>query len=138
MEEKKKKKSLKDNIQMVIDLWNYMLKRWIIICIFGFGGGALGLLVAALKKPTYESKLSFVLDAQGNSQLPGGLSGLAGSIGLGGVGTGESVFEGDNLIALLGSKPIVENAPFEKGAPQKNHLCRLFDRSPRTQSSLGR
>ncbi|TNE53557.1 MAG: lipopolysaccharide biosynthesis protein [Bacteroidetes bacterium] len=110
MEEKKKKKSMKDNIQMIADLWKYFLARWVIICIFGFGGGAVGLVISILKKPTYEAKLSFVLDSNSISSMAGGLSGLASSFGLGGAASGESIFEGDNFIALLESKPLVEKS----------------------------
>lgn len=118
--EKKKKKSLKENIEQLKELWNYFLKRWIIICIFGFTSAGLGLLVSILKKPTYTSTLSFVLDGSSLSSLGGGgLSGLASSIGLGGGASGESVFEGDNLMALVVSKRMIEQSLMQK-VPFKN------------------
>lgn len=101
---------MRDNIQMLAELWSYFMRRWIIICIFGFGGGAIGLVMAILKQPTYESTLSFALDSSGLSSATGSLSGLASSIGLGGAAAGESLFEGDNLIALMESKSLVERS----------------------------
>lgn len=123
--EKKQKKTLKESVDQFRELWNYLLKRWLIICICGFTGGGLGLLTSILKKPKYEGRLSFVLDAESMGAL-GGLSGIASSFGLGGATGGESVFEGDNLIELLQSKRMIEATLLEKIPGQKQTFAEQF------------
>ncbi len=103
----KDKLSLGQKIEQFKEIWNFLLKKWIIICFFGFGFGAIGLLVSVTSKTKYLSKLSFVLDSSGIPSI-GGLSGLASSMGFGSA-LGESVFEGDNLNELLISKRMLES-----------------------------
>lgn len=95
------------------DFINFCLKKWVIICVFGFGFGILGFVLAALRKPTYISTLTFSTDSQSMSSL-GGLSGIASSMGFGGLQPTGSVFEGDNLIELLKSKHLIEKTLLNK------------------------
>jgi hypothetical protein len=94
-------------------LFLYFLSEWKIICLFGFGFAILGYIYAANKKPVYISTLSFVVDSENMSSISG-LAGLAGSIGMGKLTQGESIFEGDNLIELLTTKDIIESTLLKK------------------------
>ena len=111
-EEIKKQTSVFEKIENLKEIWFFLLKKWIIICIFGFGFATVGLFVSIFGRTKYLSKLTFVLDSSGMPSV-GGLAGLAGSMGFGGA-TGESVFEGDNLNELLISKKMIELTLLEK------------------------
>jgi len=107
-------KEIFSNKEKLKELVRFLLKKWIIICCFGLGGGAIGLILTSFNKAKFESTLTFYVDSSGISGgMSGGLSGLASSFGLGGA-TGESVFEGDNFIELVKSKSIFESALLEK------------------------
>jgi len=103
--------SLKELILKIQEWWKFLLSKWAIILIAGIVGGAIGLTYAFLKKPVYKAELSFALQ---DEKSGGGLSsalGLASQFGidLGGGGAGGE-FSGDNLLALMKSRSIVEKA----------------------------
>ncbi|MGB4413972.1 MAG: hypothetical protein WBI53_03690 [Paludibacter sp.] len=86
--------------------WSYLLSKWVIICIFGFGGAAIGLLASFLTKPKYTAHLSFALVEKSTG---GGLADLASSFGYGGlVGGNNGAFSGDNLLEIIQSRYAVE------------------------------
>ncbi len=85
----------------------YFLKRWWIFLIAGVLGGILGIVYATMQKPVYKSRLTFALEDNG-----GGLSGalnLAAQFGINLGGTGKDIFSGDNIIAILSSRRIIED-----------------------------
>ncbi len=98
--------SLKEMIQIAKDWWNYLLSKWVIVCIFGFGGAALGLGASFLVKPKYKAHLSFALIESSGGM--GGLADLASTFGFGGLMGNSDAFSGDNLLEIIASKYAVE------------------------------
>ncbi len=84
-----------------------LLKKWKLFLLIGFLAGLVGFFYAYFQKPSYESRLTFALDA-GSSD--GGLSSamnLAAQFGLG-IGGGQSIFDGDNILEIMKSRRIIE------------------------------
>jgi len=102
--------SLKDIIIKIREWWKYLLSKWVIIVIAGVIGGAIGLAYAFSKKIIYSAELSFALE----DDKPGGLSGAAGIASQFGIDLGSSsgggAFAGDNLLALMKSRLMIEKA----------------------------
>lgn len=86
--------------------WQFLLTKWIVICIFGFGGSGLGLLYSLMSKPQYKAHLSFALIEKGSGAS--GLAALASSFGFGGLNSSDDAFSGDNLLEILKSRNAVE------------------------------
>lgn len=85
-----------------------LIKKWWWFLIAGIVSGIAGVYYMSAQKPTYESRLSFALDAGTNE---GGLSGamnLAAQFGFG-LGSGQNMFDGDNIFEILKSRRIIEN-----------------------------
>jgi len=89
--------------------WKYLLKKWVVIVIFGFSGAGIGLGLSFILKPDYTAHLSFALV----ERSPGGsgLASLASSFGLSGLlgGGSTGAFSGDNLLEIIKSRRAVEN-----------------------------
>jgi len=102
--------SIAELISIVQKYYRYLLSKWVIICIFGFGGAAIGLLASFIIKPTYTAKLSFALVEK--SSGGGGLADLASSFGFAGLigGGSNGAFSGDNLLEIIKSRKAVELA----------------------------
>lgn len=86
---------------------NYFLKRWYILFFAGVIGGGLGILYASFQKPNFQSRLTFALE-----ENSGGLSGalnLAAQFGISIGNGGKDIFAGDNIIAILSSRRMVED-----------------------------
>jgi hypothetical protein len=99
--------SLIDIVSILKKYWSYLLSKWVIICIFGFGGATIGLLASFLSKPKYTAHLSFALVEKSTG---GGLADLASSFGLSGLmgGGSSGAFSGDNLLEIIKSRYAVE------------------------------
>lgn len=99
--------SLTDQLAKLKSYYNYLLTKWVIICIFGFGGATLGLVASFLIKPSYTAHLSFALVEKSSG---GGLADLASSFGFGGLlGAGSNgAFSGDNLLEIIKSRHAIE------------------------------
>jgi len=101
--------SIKELAMKTMDWWNYLRSKWIFILIFGTIGGAIGFYNAYSTKTLYNAELTFVLDEQSSSGGGlGGALGLASQFGFDIGGGGNGVFFGDNLLALIKSRSIVE------------------------------
>lgn len=98
--------SLKELIQKLQSVWQYLLKNWLKIFFAGVIGGGIGFVYAFFQPIKYTAKLSFVVE-DGKSG-GGGLASLAGQFGLdlGGAGGG-SIFSGDNILLFLKSEGLV-------------------------------
>jgi hypothetical protein len=101
--------SLKELILKLQEWYRYLLTRWVIIISTGIIGGGLSLAYAFFQKPVYTAELTFVLE--GGTQ-GGGLANYAGlasqfGINMGGSG-GQGVFVGENLLALMKSRLMIE------------------------------
>jgi hypothetical protein len=102
--------SLKELIAKFSELYHYVLSRWKSILLAGCLGALLGLGYSFIKKPVYKAEFSFVLEDEKSGGLGGALS-LASQFGLdiGGAGGG-GAFAGDNLIQLMKSRTMVQQA----------------------------
>jgi hypothetical protein len=117
--------SLKDLILKIIELWKYLLSKWVIIVIAGLLSASLGLVYSIFKTPEYEAKLSFSVIEKGSSS-GGGLSALAGQFGFNVGSSGGGVFSGNNMIELLQSRNLVERTLLSEVDVNKKR-CRLID-----------
>ncbi len=88
-----------------IKLYKFLLSKWIILCIFGFTCGILGIIYGWLEEPNYEATLTFSTEEDKSSSI-GGIAGLAEQFGfdLGSVG---GVFTGDNVLSLIQSRKMI-------------------------------
>jgi hypothetical protein len=103
--------SLKDLIYKIKEWWQYLLSKWLVICVAGVIGGTIGFVRAHLKHQAYIAELSFTVQGDKSG---GGLSGALGlasqfGIDLGGASAGGE-FSGDNLLELMKSRSIIEKA----------------------------
>ncbi|MBI2259894.1 MAG: lipopolysaccharide biosynthesis protein [Flavobacteriia bacterium] len=106
---------------VIKEIFLYLLLKWKIVISVCIIGGGIGLLISLFNKPKFESKLSFSLDSSSISSgsIGGGIGNIASSLGFGGT-TGESLFEGDNLIELMKSKNVIIKSFLSK-IPYKKH-----------------
>ena len=87
----------------------YLLSKWLVIFIVALLAGLAGIFYAWSVKPVYTAELVFSSEAGGEGGL-GGYAGLAAQFGLDLGGGGGGAFEGDNLMELLRSHSILQNA----------------------------
>lgn len=107
--------SLKELIDKAIEIWRYLLSKWMIIVFLGIGGAGIGFFWAGSKPVKYTAKINFV--AEESKGGLGGLSSLAGQFGfdLGG-GSGGGIFSGENLLIFLKSEGLIRETlltPFD-------------------------
>lgn len=98
--------SMSDVLYGLKHAFQLLLKKWWILLIFGIIGSSAGIAYAYFKRAEYQSRLTFALED--NS---GGLSGalnLAAEFGFNIGSSGKTVFQGENILAILGSRKIIE------------------------------
>lgn len=104
--------SLRDFISKINKWYRYLLSTWVVIVTAGFIGGLIGLTYAFLQKPIYTAELSFALED--DNSTGGGLGaamGLASQFGVDlGGSSGGGAFAGDNILALMKSRSMIESA----------------------------
>lgn len=113
--------SLKELILNIQEWMKYLWSKWYILLIAGIVGGALGLLYALNKKPTYTATTTFVLE----SGEKGGLSqyaGMAAMVGIDLGGNAGGLFQGDNILELYKSRTMLEKTLLSKTYPDSNEL----------------
>jgi LPS O-antigen subunit length determinant protein (WzzB/FepE family) len=88
----------------------YLLSKWLIIVIVGIVGGISGLIYAFTASPTYTASLNFVLSS--SSYSSSSLFGFANQFGINLGGSDYDVFSGDNIITLMQSRRMVQQALF--------------------------
>jgi uncharacterized protein involved in exopolysaccharide biosynthesis len=98
---------LREVFQNVKDWFFFMLRRWWIIALVVLLAGSAGVVYAWLEKPKFQSNLSFALEEGSGGGLSGALS-LAAEFGLN-LGGSKSIFAGDNILQIVGSRRVVEN-----------------------------
>ena len=84
------------------------LRQWKLLTIVGFLAGLAGFFYASSQKPTYESRLTFSLDAGANNSSLSGAMSLAAQFGFG-LSSGQSMFDGDNILEIMRSRRMIEN-----------------------------
>jgi len=88
----------------------YLFSKWLIIVIVGIIGGISGLIYAFTANPTYTASLNFVLSS--SSYSSNSLFGFANQFGVNLGGSDYDVFSGDNIITLMQSRRMVQQALF--------------------------
>ncbi len=116
--------SLRDVIKRSQQIVRYLLSKWLIIVIVGIAGGLLGILYAWHAKPQYSATLNFVLSS--NSSSGGNLLGLANQFGINLGNDNDNVFSGDNIIVLMNSRRMVQQALFKKPEGSNESLINIF------------
>jgi hypothetical protein len=101
--------SLKQLILKLQEWWKYLLSKWVFIVIAMSLGALGGFIYASMKEPLYIAELTFVLEDGKQESAFGNYAGIASQFGLnlGGEG-GQGVFEGQNLLAFMLSRSMIE------------------------------
>lgn len=116
--------SLKE-IFIIIKEWvAYLFSKWLIILIFGISGGILGILYASFSKPEYNASLTFIL--ANNSQSSSGIMGLASQFGIDLSNGTNDAFTGNNIIALMKSRRMVQQALLKKPEGSSQSLLNIY------------
>ena len=90
--------------------WELLIRRWLVLLAGSVVFGICGIVYAYLQPVKYESRLLFALDEGGTGGgSGGGLLSLASQFGLN-VGSGNEVFGGDNIMTILTSRRMIEDA----------------------------
>jgi LPS O-antigen subunit length determinant protein (WzzB/FepE family) len=119
--------SFRDIITQIIAVVKYLFSKWLVICIVGMFGGAIGLIYALTAKPTYSATLNFVLSS--NSSSTSSLMGFASQFGVNLNNDNDDVFAGDNIIALMKSRRMVQQAMFSKPVNSNKTLLNIYIRA---------
>lgn len=100
--------SVNDLVYTIKSFLGFLRSKLLMLIITIAIGAGIGVLYYFNQKPKYEAVCSFILEEK--SSMGGGLSGLASQFGLnlGSLGSGGSIFSGDNIFNILTSKKIVE------------------------------
>ena len=118
--------TLRDIAAQLISIYRYLLSKWIIILIAGIIGGVAGILFSIFSQPKYSATLNFVLST--NTSTNNGLMGLASQFGVNLSDNNDDVFSGDNIITLMKSRRMVQQALFSKPANANISLLNLYIR----------
>ena len=99
---------LGDVIESIKRFFSYLRSQFKLIALFAVIGLVLPLIYRALQKPAYAASTTFILEEK--SASGGGLAGLASQVGLdlGSLGSGSSLFTGDNILEIIKSRVIIE------------------------------
>jgi uncharacterized protein involved in exopolysaccharide biosynthesis len=108
--DKKDEISFREVAKQIEVFIRYLFSKWLIIVISGTIGGVLGLIYAFTANPKYIATLNFVLSA--NSSSGSGLLGFANQFGINLGSSGDDVFSGDNIITLMQSRRMAQQALF--------------------------
>lgn len=102
--------TLKDVFLKLQEYFQYLLSQWKIISVIAVLGASLGLLYALNQPTVYKAELSFVLDDDASSAGSSPYGNLASQFGLNLFGSsgGGGAFVGDNLLALMQSRFMIE------------------------------
>ncbi len=84
----------------------YLKKRWWLFIVVCIAFGAIGFIYASLQQPQYKSRMTFALDDGSTSESS--ISSIASQFGLS-LGSGNNIFEGDNIIEIMKSRRMIEN-----------------------------
>lgn len=124
MSNKEDKVTLRDIYTQLQNWIKYLLSRWILILVVAAVGAVVGFIYAYLSKPTYTASVSFVLSS--NSSSSNGILGLASQFGIDLNSGSDDVFAGDNIIALMKSRAMVQEALMNKPAGNSETLLNIF------------
>ncbi|MFL0298761.1 Wzz/FepE/Etk N-terminal domain-containing protein [Aquirufa novilacunae] len=99
---------LGDVIESIKRFFSYLRSQFMLIALCATLGLVLPLIYRALQKPAYAASTTFILEEK--SVGGGGLAGIASQVGLdlGSLGSGSSLFTGDNILDIIKSRVIIE------------------------------
>ncbi|MHA8095438.1 Wzz/FepE/Etk N-terminal domain-containing protein [Aquirufa lenticrescens] len=99
---------LGDVIESIKRFFGYLRSQFMLIALCAVVGLVLPLIYRALQKPAYAASTTFILEEK--SAGGGGLAGIASQVGLdlGSLGSGSSLFTGDNILDIIKSRVIIE------------------------------
>ncbi len=99
---------LGDVIQSIKRFFSYLRSQVLMIALCAVIGLVLPLVYRAMQKPAYAASTTFILEEK--SAGGGGLAGIASQVGLdlGSLGSGSSLFTGDNILDIIKSRVIIE------------------------------
>lgn len=89
-------------------VFQFLKKRWWLFAISIVVAVVSGFIYAKQQSPQYESRLTFSLDAGSSDGALSSAMNLAAQFGLG-MGTGQSMFEGDNILEIMKSRRMIES-----------------------------
>ena len=106
--------SLEEILINVKAFGRYLKTKWVYLLLAGMIGGLLGMGYYYMQTPKYVAECTFILEEKSGGG--GGLAGIASQFGLdvGGMGTGSSIFSGDNILEIIPSKNIVRKVLLSK------------------------
>jgi len=109
---------------------SFMLKKWWLLLLFITVGIGTGLVYYDKQKSKYEAACTFILEEKSGGS-GGGLASLATQFGLnvGGLGSGGSIFAGDNILDILKSKKVVRKVlltPLKISDPKSQTLVDYY------------
>lgn len=100
-------RSLKELIQMTVEMILYLKTKWLKLILIGLMGGVAGFFYAKFSKPLYTAKLTFAFAEGGDKML--GLGSIASQFGVDLMSGGSAgAFSGDNLVELMKSRLLIE------------------------------
>ena len=99
---------LRDVIESIKRFFSYLRSQFMLIALCAVVGLVLPLIYRAMQKPAYAASTTFILEEK--SASGGGLAGIASQVGLdlGSLGSGSSLFTGDNILDIIKSRVIIE------------------------------
>jgi hypothetical protein len=99
---------LGDVIESIKRFFSYLRSQVLMIALCAVIGLVLPLVYRAMQKPAYAASTTFILEEK--SAGGGGLAGIASQVGLdlGSLGSGSSLFTGDNILDIIKSRVIIE------------------------------
>ncbi len=101
--------TIKELIQKLVEWSKYLFSKWVFILIALTLGAIFGFIYASTTKPHYIAELTFVLEDGKQEGALGSYAGIASQFGLNiGGGGGQGVFEGNNLLAFMSSRSIIQ------------------------------
>ncbi len=110
---------------VIIKSWiRYFWSKWLYFLIIGIVFASLGILYAFISKPVYTATSNFVL--ANSSESGGQLLGLANQFGIDLSGGGNDIFTGDNIIALMKSRRMIQEAMMKKPPNRDSTLLNIY------------
>ncbi|OMP77826.1 MULTISPECIES: hypothetical protein [unclassified Chitinophaga] len=108
----KQEMTLKQLILKLKEWFGYLRSKWLVIGGLALLGAVIGIFLSLKGKPKYVGELTFVMEDNKSGGAMGSYASIASQMGvdLGSGGSGLGVFSGDNIMAFLTSRLMVEKA----------------------------